>query len=67
MPDTRYFSAALATAVTMEAGKDEPLSPLPDAAPVRRSLEADAMEKAAASIVTAVAKAAKKGAKDSDA
>ena len=51
----------------VEAGKDEPLSPLPDAAPVRRSLEADAMEKAAASIVTAVAKAAKKGAKDSDA
>jgi hypothetical protein len=51
----------------VEAGKDEPLSPIPEAGPARRSLESDAMEKAAASIVQAVAKAAtggKKGAKD---
>ena len=41
----------------VEAGKDEELSPRPDAGPERRTLETVAMEKAAASIVTAVAKA----------
>lgn len=51
------------------APKDAELSPFPDSGPVRRSLETDAMEKAAASIVQAVAKAAspRKGAKDADA
>jgi hypothetical protein len=42
----------------VEAAKDEPLSPRPDSGPERRSLETVAMEKAAASIVGAVAKAA---------
>jgi hypothetical protein len=48
----------------VEAGKDEALSPIPEKGPERRSLEADAMEKAAASIVTAVARATKKSSKD---
>lgn len=51
----------------VEAGKDDELSPVPAAGPVRRSLESDAMEKAAASIVTAVAQAARRGSKGADA
>ena len=49
------------------AGKDDVLTQAPEAGPVRRSLEADAMEKAAASIVTAVARAARKPGKGDDA
>lgn len=49
-----------------EASKDAELSPIPDPGPARRSIETDAMEKAAASIVTAVAKAARGGKKGAD-
>ena len=49
------FSIGVGDAV--EAPKDAELTPAPDMGPVRKSLETDAMEKAAASIVQAVAKA----------
>lgn len=40
------------------AGDEDELTPLPELAPERKSLETEAMEKAATSIVQAVAKAA---------
>lgn len=62
--EKNFATYAIGVGDAVEAGKDDALSPIPDKGPERRSLETDAMEKAAASIVTAVAKAAKKSAKD---
>ena len=46
------------------ATADDVLSSPPDPGPARRSIETDAMEKAAASIAMAVAKASSKGKED---
>lgn len=53
------FSVGVGDAV--EAPKDAELSPFPELGPPRQSIETVAMEKAAASIVSAVAKAATSG------
>lgn len=50
----------------VEAPKDAELSVAPDLGPARRSIETDAMEKAATAIVTAVAKASTRKSKDKD-
>lgn len=49
-----------------EAPKDAVLTPVPDMGPERKSLETDAMEKAATAIVTAVAKASTRKSKGAD-
>ena len=56
--EKNWAAFALGVGDAIEAPKDAELSVVPDLGPARRSIETDAMEKAAASIVTAVAKAA---------
>lgn len=68
--EKNWAAFALGVGDAIEAPMDADLSIVPDVGPARRSIETEAMEKAAASIVTAVAKAAtggKKASKDADA
>ena len=65
--EKNWAAYAVGVGDAVEAPKDAELSAAPDLGPARRSIETDAMEKAAASIVTAVAKAASRGkSKDKD-
>jgi len=61
--EKNFAAFAIGVGDAEEAPKDAEMSPMPDPGPVRRSIETDAMEKAAASIVQAVAKAATGGRK----
>jgi hypothetical protein len=68
--EKNWAAFAVGVGDAVEAPKDAELSAVPDLGPARQSVESMAMEKAAASIVTAVAKAAtagKKASKDADA
>lgn len=64
--EKNWAAFALGVGDAVEAPKDAELTPVPDLGPARRSIETDAMEKAATAIVTAVAKASTRKSKDKD-
>lgn len=64
--EKNWAAFAVGAGDAIEAPKDAELTPPPEAGPERQSIETAAMEKAAASIVQAVAKASTRKAKGSD-